>query len=80
MNYLLHTVGLDRDFVAWESAGAIGWNSNTMRRYLDKFNGGDQIRHGSGSRWALDDDKTECDVDQCLAAKQPTVYFSLLLT
>lgn len=72
MNYLLHTTGLDRDFDAWEAAGARGWGSATMRRYLEKINchNGDPMQRSreSDSRWSLG--KNDCDVDHCSAVKK----------
>lgn len=37
INYLLHFDGIDRDYDAWESLGAIGWGSKSMGKYLNKI-------------------------------------------
>lgn len=67
MNYLLHSLGLNADFDAWERAGARGWGSATMRRYVEQIDcrDGDPMR--AAALW-MADKSNNCQVDQCSAA------------
>jgi hypothetical protein len=39
MNYMLHNVGSEEDFVRWEARGATGWGLSHLQPYVSKMLG-----------------------------------------
>ncbi|XP_033607228.1 glucose dehydrogenase [FAD, quinone] [Cryptotermes secundus] len=39
MNYMLHNIGSEEDFVRWEGSGAIGWGLRQLQPYISKMLG-----------------------------------------
>jgi hypothetical protein len=39
MNYMLHNVGREEDFVRWEASGATGWGLRQLQPYVSRMLG-----------------------------------------